>query len=108
MQAGKLRSIVTIQANTGNVPDGYGEFRPVWTALYSNIPAQVQPVSSRELWSGETVKTQGTHRIYLRYAPGITTHHRVIFEGRTFSITGVIDKDERHISLELMCMEQVN
>jgi hypothetical protein len=42
-----------------------------------------------------------------RYHPGITLETQVIFEGRTFQVQGVTDVDERHIELQLTCVEVV-
>ena len=108
MQARQYTQRVTILSNTGNTPDGHGELRPNWTTLYADVPANVVPLTSRELWSAEGTKTQGTHRVQLRYAPNVTTACELTFEGRRFTITSVIDKDEKHFLLELVCLEQVS
>jgi Phage head-tail joining protein len=42
-----------------------------------------------------------------RYHPGITLETQILFEGRTFQVQGVTDVDERHVDLELTCVEVV-
>lgn len=107
MNAGKLRHFITIEQQTGSTPDGMGNTRQVWAALYSNVPADIRPVSSREKYIAERPVSSISHRIYMRYASGITSKMRVKFGTRIFKIAGIIDPNERHISLELDCTEEI-
>jgi Phage head-tail joining protein len=42
-----------------------------------------------------------------RYHPGITLETQILFEGRTFQVQGITDVDERHVELQLTCVEVV-
>jgi len=42
-----------------------------------------------------------------RYHPGIRLETRLIFEGRSFQVQSITDLDERHVDLQLLCVEVV-
>jgi Phage head-tail joining protein len=42
-----------------------------------------------------------------RYHPGIRLETQIIFEGRTLQVQSISDRDERHIELQLLCVEVV-
>lgn len=107
MRAGTLRQIVTIQVLSGSTPDGYGNTRKAWTNLYTNIPASLHPLSAKESWTAEQTKADASHVVTIRYQSGITSSMRVLFGSRTFTINGIINPEERNISLELLCQEEV-
>ena len=48
-----------------------------------------------------------THKIDCRYKPGLTTDMRVRLGSRRFGIVSIIDWEERHESLLIMCRELV-
>ena len=105
MQAGALRHYIDIQQVTGSTDD-YGNQRQDWSALYSNVPADIQQITSRELYAGARPETLNSHRFMIRYLPGLTTAMRIKYGTRLFTITGIINKDERNITLELLGQEQ--
>jgi SPP1 family predicted phage head-tail adaptor len=108
VQAGQLRNYITIESLAGTTADGFGNTRQVWTAVHSSVPASITPVSSREIFNADRAVSSFTHRIVIRYMPGITTAMRIKHGSRTFTIAGLVNGDERSISLELTCMEQVS
>lgn len=103
-EAGDLRHIVSIRtlpegsAGALNVPTGQ------WPEL-CRCRAAVRPIRGRELWAAEQAQSLITYRILLRWRPGISVGMRVMLEGRSFSIRYVIDVEERHHWLQLMCEE---
>jgi len=107
MQAGTLRHYVTIEHLTGSTPDGFGNVRKTWTAFYSNVPAEITPATSKEIWAGTQEKTSNTHVVVIRYGSGIDTTMRVVYGSRIFTINGILNKDERNIELTLLCREEV-
>lgn len=106
MKSGQLRHLVNIEHNTGATDDGFGNMRPNFTALYSNVPVQVQQIGSREQWSAERIASRSSHRIYSRYLPGLDTSQRIIWGSRTFTIDGIIT-DEKLTKVEILATEQV-
>jgi SPP1 family predicted phage head-tail adaptor len=108
LQAGRYRQIVTIETQTDGATNAVGVPKKTWTAVYSNIPVEIAPLTSRELTTALQTKTQGTHRIYMRYAPSITSKCRVTYGSRIFTLTGnPINTEERNIELVLTCQEEV-
>lgn len=111
MRAGRLRHRVTIQERTGDA-NAYNEPADTWTDVVT-LSAGVEPISGREFFASQQVHGTVSHRITLRYYAGVTIKHRVKWTdpatsvARIFDINAVIDRDERHRSLELMCTEHV-
>lgn len=105
MQAGQLRHRITIQQRTASV--AHGEQSTSWTDFVSAWAA-VQPLTGTEALVGRQENAAVSHRVVVRYQPGITPSMRVSFNGRLFDIQSVINIDERNRELHLMCLEQVN
>ncbi len=103
MQAGKLRYLVTVQQPT-DTPNSFGEPVITWAALV-RTHASIEPLSGRELWNAQQVQAQVTHRVRLRYYPGVMAKMRVSYGSRYLNIESVIDPEERHRELELLCTE---
>lgn len=89
LAAGKLRHRVTIEQQTTTVNTG-GESVVVWTAVATNIAAQVAFLSAREFMLAASVQSEITARIVIRYRPGITASMRVKFNGDYYNIAGVL------------------
>lgn len=105
MNIGKLRHRVTIQ-NKVTLPDGYGGVTSTWQDV-ATVWASVEPLNGRELYAAQQVKTELSHRVRIRYMSGIKPEMRIAFDNRTFEIEAIIDPEERHESLELLCSEVV-
>ena len=103
MRAGKLDRSITIKAHTrtGTTPAG----APIlsWT-VFATVRAQIIQMSTEEYLRayGETDSLAVIFR--LRWLAGVTTEHRVVFEGRTLNIREVKEIGRRH-GLELRCEE---
>lgn len=106
---GKRRHRVTFQRFTGT-RDGFGD--PLlgeeenWTDVIT-LWAAVKPLSGREFYAAEQSQSEVTHKIDCRYKPGLTTDMRVRLGSRRFGIVSIIDWEERHESLLIMCRELV-
>lgn len=107
MRAGRLRHRIKFQAKTGTpVPDGYGGSTIPWVDFATKIPAAIEPLSGRELLAAQAVQNETSHKVTLRYQPGITAAMRVVFGSRVFAITAPpLNKDERNRELTLLCSE---
>lgn len=83
-------------------PDGsYSESWETRVAAW----ARVEPLTGREFWAAAEVNSQVTHRVTMRYRPGLTTRNRLRFRERTLNIASVLNPDERNQVLQLMCEE---
>lgn len=69
----------TFNADGGHIPD-WRKFRSTWAAI--------DPLTSREIVQGAQVMSDTTHRITIRYGPGIHAGMRAVWRGRVFNFTG--------------------
>lgn len=106
---GKMRHRITFQEFDGE-SDDYGDpletddshWEPVATAW-----AAIDPISGREFYAAEQSQSEVTHKVRLRYRSGLTTAMRIYLGSRRFKIISIIDWEERHESLLIMCKELV-
>lgn len=109
IDAGKMRHRITIQKFDGEL-DGYGDPLDADDAHWvdvANTWAAIDPVSGREFYAAEQSQSEVTHKVRLRYRPGLTTAMRISQGKRRFKIISIIDWEERHESLMMMCKELV-
>lgn len=109
MEIGSYRHRVTFQNPGAAVPDGDGGYTQTWTDL-AEWYVSIQPASARDLErvAAGTVIATATHIIRGRYLAGVSTQTRMVFNGRTFEITGVSNLEERNILMELVAVEVVD
>lgn len=106
---GALRHSVTLENPTGPaIPDSDGGSTFTWASL-ATVWAEIKPATARDLErvTAGTVLSTATHVVTLRHLVGVTTQTRVLFNDRVFQVTGVSDPEERHIELNLVCVEVV-
>ena len=101
--AGSLTKRVTLESPT-NTPDPYGEQGQTWGAV-AEVWAGIDPVSGREVELAKSYAPTVSHRVTIRYRPGVTSSMRVRYGPRLFFINGVIDPHEAHEHLILFCTE---
>lgn len=78
-----------------------------WT-VERTIWARIEPFGGREYDDDRKVTTEQTHRISIRWQPGlnIKSDWRIAYGSRVFEIDSPpIDIDERHIELVFVCRE---
>lgn len=82
-------------------------------AVFSPV-ATPPPEPEPDVWdcSVSSVATQvvdGLTGFYVRgrFHPGITLETQILFEERTFQVQAITDVDERHVELQLFCVEVV-
>lgn len=103
MAAGRFRHRITLQELvTGQ--DEAGQPVQEWQDV-ATVWAAVEPLRGREYWAAAQVQSEVTTRIRIRYRSGIRPDMRVLYGGRVFNVTAVIDPEERHMELQLMCRE---
>ena len=105
IRAGQLRHQIELQSPT-DVEDGEGGVTQTW-ATFARRMAAIEPLRGRELIEARQVAANVTHQVRLRYEPGVTPRCRVLFGDRILNIDSVIDLEERHIELSLLCKEDV-
>ena len=117
IEAGKLRDRITISdaATSNGQQDAFGEIisgaSPPIIPGGENVPAMIEFVAGRQVYSTETFTSQVTHRVTLRWMPGIKPQQEVNFldyEGnkRNLQIMFIDNPDQRNRMLILNCLER--
>ena len=75
-------------------------FKTVW--------ASVEPLRGRDYFEARKIQSEATHKITIRYLPGVTPDMKIEFKGRMFEIEGPpINPGERNRFLEILAKEKV-
>ena len=69
--------------------------------------AAIDPISGREFYAAEQSQSEVSHKVRCRYRTGLDTAMRIVYGRRKFKIISIIDWEERHESLLIMCKELV-
>jgi SPP1 family predicted phage head-tail adaptor len=101
---GKLRERITVQIASGTT-NALGETVLAW-ANSSAVWASVEGVSAREALTAGQQETTVSHRVRLRYLPGLTQNMRFSWRSRTLDIVSLLEHGNRS-EHEAICQEQV-
>ena len=102
IDAGKLRERVTVQIASGTT-NALGETVLAWnnsTAVW----ASVEGVSAREALAAGQQDITITHKVRLRYLPGLTQNMRFAWRSRTLEIVSLLEHGNRS-EHEAVCVE---
>ena len=77
----------------------YSEFATRWIALL--------PLSGAERVASLQTEGTVTHRVRMRYTPGLLPKMRIVSEGRTFEIDSVVERGRR-VEHELLVTEKLD
>lgn len=99
---GTLRERVTVQVAAG-ATNALGETVLTWSNS-SAVWASVEGVSVREALVAGQQEVSITHRVRLRYLPGLTQSHRFAWRGRTLEIVSLLERNNRS-EHEAICQE---
>ena len=88
MRAGRLRHRITFQ-QPGLVQDAAtGEMVPGWAPVWEQVPASVEPLSSRDLIAAQAGQSEASGRMVIRYRPGVLPTMRILHRGDVYNIQG--------------------
>lgn len=104
LDPGKLRHRVTLQTKT-TTTDAGGGTTETWTDT-ATVWAAVEPLEGTERLRAMQVSPTLSHRIRMRYRADVTTAMQVVYNGRAFDITSVVDVSERHRELQMLAEER--
>jgi SPP1 family predicted phage head-tail adaptor len=102
IDAGKLRERVTVQVASG-ATNALGETVLTWSNSTS-VWASVDGVSASEALTAGQQDVSVTHRIRVRYLPGLTQNMRFSWRSRTLDIVSLLEQDNRTVH-EAICAE---
>lgn len=101
--AGSYRHPITFQKQSTTEND-YGEHVPQWDDVIT-VKAGIYPVSGKDYISAVQVNSEITHKVNLRYVPGLSADMRVKFGTRLFTIVAIMNFQEKDRELQLVCKE---
>ena len=104
---GKMRHRITFQRFSGALDD-FGDPLQADAANWTDVAtmwAAIDPISGREFYAAVQSQSEVSHKIRCRYRTGLDTAMRITYGKRRFKIISLIDWEERHESLLLMCKE---
>lgn len=99
IEPGKLRERVTVQIASGST-NTLGETVLAWSNS-TTVWASVDGVSSREALDAGQQESTITHRVRLRYLPGLTQQMRFAWRNRTLDIVSLLEYGNRseHVAI---------
>ncbi len=99
IEPGKMRERVTVQIASG-ATNSLGETVLTW-ANSTAVWAHVEGVSAREALEAGQQDTTITHRVRLRYLPGLTQQMRFSWRSRTLDIVSLLEYGNRseHVAI---------
>lgn len=100
--AGKLRERVTVQIASGTT-NALGETVLSWSNSTA-VWASVEGVSAREAMELGKQEISITHRVRMRYLPGLTQNMRFAWRNRTLDIVSLLEHRNRS-EHEAICQE---
>jgi SPP1 family predicted phage head-tail adaptor len=100
---GRLRERVTVQIASG-ATNTLGETVLTW-ANSTAVWASVEGVSARESLTQGQQEVSITHRVRMRYLPGLTQNMRFSWRSRTLEIVSLLEHGNRS-EHEAICTEQ--
>ena len=102
---GKLRERVTVQVASGTT-NSLGEQVLTWSDS-SSVWASVEGVSSREQLISGQAQVAISHRVRMRYLPGLTQQNmRFSWRNRTLEIVSLLEHNNRS-EHEAICQETI-
>ncbi len=105
MRAGLMRHRITIESPT-ETQGADGSMTLTW-APFATVWASVEPLLGREWFDAQREQAEVSHRVRMRFLPGVGHNMRIMWGSRVFEIESVLNAGERNRELVLMCRESV-
>jgi SPP1 family predicted phage head-tail adaptor len=105
----ELRHRIVIERLVSRQDPDTGELVAGWSVVWSDVPAQISPLSVREFIASQAVQSGVTARITIRYRQGLTADMRIVHNGKIYNPQGwFADLDSGLSYLTAPCTEGVN
>lgn len=101
LPAGLFDQLVTIRQRGTTVRNGKGENVAPWVDYLPNIYARAKPVRAQEIHRAGQAHTMDTVVFTVRYRPGITDQMQVVWNGKPYGITALVNVEGRGEDLEI-------
>lgn len=76
-----------------------------WETI-AEVYASIDPIRGKEYWGNNQLQNEVTHRIKIRYIPGIDPSMKIFFRDRIFDIEVIRDFEEKNAGLEILATER--
>lgn len=106
INAGDLKHRLTFQSFVYGPQDDYGNPSKVW-GTWKTLWGDIKPISGKEAMIAMQFSASVSHKIQVRYGVGFSPLMRIIFQGRTFSIQGIVDDGELGESMTIWATEVI-
>jgi len=114
MRAGDLRRRITLQRRLVT-RDTFGQQQTSWIDWLAAVPADIQPLTGRELLAAQAVNSETTHEITVRYHPRLANPvevagMRAVYAAgngvvRFFNLLAAMNVDERNRQIVIKASE---
>jgi len=109
LKAGRLRHRVDIEAPVNTQDATTGEITVTWTAVHTNVPAAIEPVSVREAIAASQLQSEISVKIVIRYIPGLQPNMRIRHGATLYNPTGFLaDLDSNVEYITIPCGAGIN
>lgn len=98
------RHKITIKEKT-QILDPIGQPVEGWETK-AVVYASIEPIRGKEYWDSNQVQNEISHRIKIRYIPGIDPSMRIFFRDRIFDIEAIKNFEEKDVELEILAVER--
>lgn len=88
------------------VQSSFGDLATSTDAFASGVWAAISELQGREMYKAQQFVSEVTHKINIRWRPGVVAKMTVVFRGRTFQIQAVLNPEMRNRELDLLCLER--
>lgn len=102
MRAGRLNRTISILSPASTAQDATGQPVVTWST-FAAVPASVMPITGREYFAAQQEVGRVDTRISIRYLSGVDVQMRVLYDSLQYDIEAVIDTDDQHREMVLMC-----
>lgn len=93
LEAGKLRHRIQVQRRVESRDPQSGDVKVVWVN-HATVWASVEPLSVREFISAQSMQSQITARITVRYRDDLKADMRILYRGRIYNPQGWLSDPE--------------
>lgn len=104
LKSGDLRHRITLEANAPVERAASGAPRANWVPVRT-VWAAIAPQAGREFYAARQIQAETTHLIRIRGHVEVLPTMRARLGDRVFDILSVIDVEERHQEIRLLCKE---
>lgn len=102
--AGELRHVVTVQSQAATLGDR-GQKTAAWTSQTPQARAKIETLSGREGENARQLYASASLQVTMRYWPGLTPQHRLLFGSRVLEIGHVDNLEQRDEWHVVLCSE---